>query len=62
VTSKFKIGEIDLGSTTLETVPINPTLLDIDGYLGIDFLNKAIFFLDFQKSKALIYPMRVSGK
>lgn len=61
VTSKFKIGEVDLGNTDLDVVNISPLLNDVDGYLGVDFFKKNIIFLDFQKSKALIYPIMNSS-
>ena len=56
-TSKFKIGEVDLGNMSLDTVNISPSLNDIDGYLGVDFFKRNIIFLDFQKSKAFIHPL-----
>ncbi len=56
-TSKFKIGEVDLGKTHLDIANIAPSLNDIDGYLGVDFFKKNVIFLDYQKSKALICPL-----
>ncbi len=54
-TSKFKIGEVDLGPTNLDLVDIDPKLTDIDGYLGVDFFNKNTVFLDFQRNKSGIF-------
>ncbi len=56
-TSKFKIGEVDLGNTDINVVNISHSLNDIDGYLGVDFFKRNVIFLDFQKNKALICPV-----
>lgn len=55
-TSKFKLGECDLGNTELDGVDIDPIFDDIDGYLGIDFFKKNIVFIDFPNKKALLRP------
>lgn len=57
ITSKFKIGEVDLGKTHLDIANIAPSLNDIDGYLGVDFFKRNVIYLDYQKSKALICPL-----
>jgi hypothetical protein len=53
-TTKFKIGDVDLGNTELNEANIDLIFDDIDGYLGIDFFMKTVVFLDYQNRKALI--------
>lgn len=57
-TLRFKIGRVDLGNTDLEIVNITSNINDVDGYLGVDFFMKNVVFLDFQKNKAFIHPVK----
>lgn len=54
-TSTFMIGGNEFGSRNLYSLPIsNSEFSKIDGILGMDFLNKHIVYLDFDKQCAYI--------
>lgn len=53
-TSKFVLNGTDFGSRNLYFLDITPTLDDMDGYLGMDFLKEHAIFLDFERKMAHI--------
>lgn len=53
-TSKFIINDIDFGSRDLYLLDISPSFDEIDGFLGMDFLNDYMIYLDFSKNTAFI--------
>lgn len=53
-TSKFLIGEKDFGPMNLYLMNITQELNEIDGLLGMDFLEKHIVYLDYAKKMAYI--------
>lgn len=46
--SKFSIGEKDFGGKNLFFIDITPELHEIDGILGMDFLEKHTFYIDYK--------------
>ncbi len=52
--SKFEIGERDFGNIDLHFLNITPTIDDIDGLLGMDFLENHIVYIDNENSAVYI--------
>lgn len=53
-TSKFAMSGIDFGPRKLYLLDISPEFEEIDGFLGMDFLNEHVVYLDFAKEVAYI--------
>jgi hypothetical protein len=53
-TAKFSMNSIDFGPQKLMLLDISEQFDEINGFLGMDFLNKHIVYLDFAKNIAYI--------
>lgn len=53
-TSKFSIATAEFGPRNIYLLNISPALQEIDGFLGMDFLQEYAIYLDFTKKTAYI--------
>lgn len=57
-TQKFSLGNTNYGPCSLVVIDISDEVGDCDGILGIDFLRRHTFYLDFETSTAYFQPPR----